>query len=65
MIIGKSEPKYKVGQEVFCCSDPNRFVVVILDVYETYDGWEYEVEFPYWTEVIPEKDLACFIRHFF
>jgi len=58
--IGKNNepPKFKVGDEVINCLKPDGFTGGVLGMYEIGDSWEYEVDFAYYTEVIPEKNLA-------
>ncbi len=50
--------KYIVGQEVFDCTGDYYDMGNVLSFYKSYDGWEYEVGFPYFTTVMMESELA-------
>ena len=50
--------KYIVGQEVFDCMGDYYGIGKVLNYYKSDVGWEYEVCFPDFTEVMMESDLA-------
>ena len=58
IVMNTEAPKFKVGDEVINCLQPDGFTGWILDMYEIGDSWEYEVDFSYYTEIIPERNLA-------